>query len=78
MKTFFFHLMPYADLDLSYTDRYDSAWVTLPNSYFDPKVGEKLYAATSANSNSPMNSVSTASASTSTTRPPMASCRRRT
>ena len=43
MKTFFFHLMPYADLDLSYTDRYNSAWVTLPNSYFDPKVGEKLY-----------------------------------
>ena len=43
MKTFFFHLMPYADLDLSYTDRYNSAWVTLPNSYFDPKIGEKLY-----------------------------------
>ncbi len=45
MKTFFFHLMPYADLDLSYTDRYDSAWVTLPNSYFDPARGQKLYAA---------------------------------
>ena len=44
MKTFFFHLMPYADLDLSYTDRHNSAWVTLPNSYFDPAVGEKLYA----------------------------------
>src|SRR5712692_8647508 len=43
MKTFFFHLMPYADLDLSYTDRHNSAWVTLPNSYFDPKVGEGLY-----------------------------------
>jgi alkanesulfonate monooxygenase SsuD/methylene tetrahydromethanopterin reductase-like flavin-dependent oxidoreductase (luciferase family) len=44
MKTFFFHLMPYADLDLSYTDRHNSAWVTLPNSYFDPAVGQKLYA----------------------------------
>jgi alkanesulfonate monooxygenase SsuD/methylene tetrahydromethanopterin reductase-like flavin-dependent oxidoreductase (luciferase family) len=44
MKTFFFHLMPYADLDLSYTDRHDSAWVTLPNSYFDPAVGQRLYA----------------------------------
>jgi alkanesulfonate monooxygenase SsuD/methylene tetrahydromethanopterin reductase-like flavin-dependent oxidoreductase (luciferase family) len=43
MKTFFFHLMPYGDLDLSYADRYNSAWVTLPNSYFDPKVGRKLY-----------------------------------
>jgi alkanesulfonate monooxygenase SsuD/methylene tetrahydromethanopterin reductase-like flavin-dependent oxidoreductase (luciferase family) len=43
MKTFFFHLMPYADLDLSYTDRHNSAWVTLPNSYFDPAVGHKLY-----------------------------------
>jgi alkanesulfonate monooxygenase SsuD/methylene tetrahydromethanopterin reductase-like flavin-dependent oxidoreductase (luciferase family) len=43
MKTFFFHLMPYADLDLSYTDRHNSAWVTLPNSYFDPTVGQKLY-----------------------------------
>jgi alkanesulfonate monooxygenase SsuD/methylene tetrahydromethanopterin reductase-like flavin-dependent oxidoreductase (luciferase family) len=43
MKVFFFHLMPYADLDLSYADRYNSAWVTLPNSYFDPKVGQRLY-----------------------------------
>ena len=44
MKTFFFHLMPYADFDLSYTERHNSAWVTLPNSYFDPAVGQKLYA----------------------------------
>jgi alkanesulfonate monooxygenase SsuD/methylene tetrahydromethanopterin reductase-like flavin-dependent oxidoreductase (luciferase family) len=43
MKTFFFHLMPYANLDLSYTDKHNSAWVTLPNSYFDPKVGQGLY-----------------------------------
>jgi alkanesulfonate monooxygenase SsuD/methylene tetrahydromethanopterin reductase-like flavin-dependent oxidoreductase (luciferase family) len=43
VKTFFFHLMPYAALDLSYTDRHDSAWVTLPNSFFDPAVGQKLY-----------------------------------
>ena len=42
MKTFFFHLMPYAVLDLSYTDRHNSAWV-MPNSYFDPAVGQKLY-----------------------------------
>jgi alkanesulfonate monooxygenase SsuD/methylene tetrahydromethanopterin reductase-like flavin-dependent oxidoreductase (luciferase family) len=43
MKTFFFHLMPYADLDLSFTERHNSAWVTLPNSYFDPAAGRKLY-----------------------------------
>jgi len=43
MKTFFFHLMPYDSLDLSYADRYNSAWVTLPNSYFDPADGEPLY-----------------------------------
>ncbi|MGE4011385.1 MAG: LLM class flavin-dependent oxidoreductase, partial [Alphaproteobacteria bacterium] len=43
MKFFFFHLMPYADLDLSYADKYNSAWVTLPNTYFDPKKGHALY-----------------------------------
>ena len=43
MKFIAFHLMPYADLDLSYTDRYDSAWVTLPNSYYDPVKGHALY-----------------------------------
>ena len=37
------HLMPYADLDLSYDEKYDSAWITLPNSYYDPKKGAKLY-----------------------------------
>ena len=28
----------------SYTERHNSAWVTLPNSYFDRAVGQKLYA----------------------------------
>ena len=31
MKVLFFHLMPYADLDLDYDQKYDSAWVTLSN-----------------------------------------------
>ena len=31
MKFFFFHLMPYADLDLDYDRKYNSAWITLPN-----------------------------------------------
>ena len=43
MKFFFFHLMPYAALDLDYDKTYDSAWVTLPNSYYDPKIGHQLY-----------------------------------
>ncbi len=43
MRFTLFHLMPYADLDLSYTDTYNSAWTTLPNSYYDPKKGAKLY-----------------------------------
>ena len=43
MKFFFFHLMPFADLDLSYDQKYDSAWVTLPNSYYDPAKGHRLY-----------------------------------
>jgi alkanesulfonate monooxygenase SsuD/methylene tetrahydromethanopterin reductase-like flavin-dependent oxidoreductase (luciferase family) len=43
MKFFMFHLMPYADLDLSYSRDHDAAWVTLPNSYYDPVKGHKLY-----------------------------------
>ncbi|MDH7796888.1 MULTISPECIES: LLM class flavin-dependent oxidoreductase [unclassified Beijerinckia] len=43
MQFFLFHLMPYADLDLSASDKYQSAWVTLPNSYYDPRKGHLLY-----------------------------------
>jgi alkanesulfonate monooxygenase SsuD/methylene tetrahydromethanopterin reductase-like flavin-dependent oxidoreductase (luciferase family) len=43
MKFYMMHLMPYADLDLDYDQKYNSAWVTLPNSYYDPKKGAKLY-----------------------------------
>jgi len=43
MKFVAFHLMPYADLDLSYSETYDSAWVTLPNTYYDPIRGHELY-----------------------------------
>jgi alkanesulfonate monooxygenase SsuD/methylene tetrahydromethanopterin reductase-like flavin-dependent oxidoreductase (luciferase family) len=42
MKFVFFHLMPYADLDPG-ADKTPSAWVTLPNSYYDPKKGAALY-----------------------------------
>jgi alkanesulfonate monooxygenase SsuD/methylene tetrahydromethanopterin reductase-like flavin-dependent oxidoreductase (luciferase family) len=43
VKLFFFHLMPYGDLDLSYADKHDTAWVTLPNSYFDRTKGTAIY-----------------------------------
>lgn len=43
MKFYCFHLMPYAALDPDYDKKYDSAWVTLPNSYYDPKIGHQLY-----------------------------------
>jgi len=43
MKVFCFHLMPYANLDMSYADKYRAAWVVLPNTYFDPKIGHELY-----------------------------------
>jgi alkanesulfonate monooxygenase SsuD/methylene tetrahydromethanopterin reductase-like flavin-dependent oxidoreductase (luciferase family) len=43
MKFYMIHLMPFADLDLSYDKHHNSAWVTLPNSYYDPQKGAKLY-----------------------------------
>ena len=43
MRSFFFHLMPYQDLDLDYDKTHRSAWVTLPNSYYDPVKGHALY-----------------------------------
>jgi len=43
MQVFMFHLMPYAYLDMGYTDKYRAAWVVLPNTYFDPKKGHELY-----------------------------------
>jgi alkanesulfonate monooxygenase SsuD/methylene tetrahydromethanopterin reductase-like flavin-dependent oxidoreductase (luciferase family) len=43
MKFFFFHLMPYTALDPDYSKTHKSAWVTLPNSYYDPKIGHELY-----------------------------------
>ena len=43
MKAFMFHLMPYAALDMEERGRHPSAWVTLPNSLYDPKNGHQLY-----------------------------------
>lgn len=43
MKVLIFHLMPYADLDMSFEGKYRAPWVVLPNTYFDPKKGHELY-----------------------------------
>ncbi|HAC33102.1 MAG TPA: LLM class flavin-dependent oxidoreductase [Gammaproteobacteria bacterium] len=43
MKFFNFHLMPYADIDLNLIREHGSAWVTFPNSHYDPQVGSQLY-----------------------------------
>ena len=43
MEFYLFHLMPYADLDLSQTDTYETSWVKLPNSNYDPRKGHLLY-----------------------------------
>ena len=40
MRCFAFHLMPYIGLDPSYEG---PAWVTVPNSLYDPVVGSQLY-----------------------------------
>ncbi|HET8842108.1 MAG TPA: hypothetical protein VFN35_11610, partial [Ktedonobacteraceae bacterium] len=39
----YFHLMPWPDLPPDFDENYDSAWVTLPNSNYDPVKGHKLY-----------------------------------
>ncbi len=43
MQFYFAHLMPYADLDPAAAEHHSTAWVTLPNSYYDPEKGHALY-----------------------------------
>jgi alkanesulfonate monooxygenase SsuD/methylene tetrahydromethanopterin reductase-like flavin-dependent oxidoreductase (luciferase family) len=43
MKFFNFHLMPYRHVDLDAIKRNGSAWVTLTNAHYDPKLGAELY-----------------------------------
>jgi len=35
--------MPYADLDMDYQDTHETAWLKLPNSYYDREKGHALY-----------------------------------
>ncbi|MGH8060380.1 MAG: LLM class flavin-dependent oxidoreductase [Candidatus Entotheonellia bacterium] len=43
MRFYCFHLMPWAYLPEDFPQRYDSAWVTCPNSLYDPELGHPLY-----------------------------------
>ncbi len=43
MKVYFFHLMPYAHVDMAEIDKHRSAWVMLPNTNFDAGKGRALY-----------------------------------
>jgi alkanesulfonate monooxygenase SsuD/methylene tetrahydromethanopterin reductase-like flavin-dependent oxidoreductase (luciferase family) len=39
----FIHLMPWPHLPADFDEKYDSTWVTLPNSIYDPLKGHELY-----------------------------------
>jgi alkanesulfonate monooxygenase SsuD/methylene tetrahydromethanopterin reductase-like flavin-dependent oxidoreductase (luciferase family) len=39
----YFHLMPWPYLPEDFSEKYDSAWVTLPNSIYDPVKGHEVY-----------------------------------
>src|SRR5262249_17331621 len=43
MQVLNFHLMPYPEIPGNPYDKYDSAWITFPNTYFDPKVAHATY-----------------------------------
>ena len=43
MKFFNFHLMPYRHVDIDAIGKHGSAWVTFPNSHYDPVKGAELY-----------------------------------
>ena len=43
MNVTLFHLMSYADLDFEATKEYETVWMKLPNKFYDPVKGHKLY-----------------------------------
>lgn len=43
MKCFFFHLMSWPYLPADFDQKYDSAWIWLPNALYDPVKGHTLY-----------------------------------
>ena len=43
MKFWMFHLMPWPHLPQDFEEKYDTAWVTCPNTLFDPQRGPEVY-----------------------------------
>jgi hypothetical protein len=43
MSFYFIHLMPWPYLPADFDTAYDSTWVTLPNTIYDPVKGHELY-----------------------------------
>src|SRR5258708_39094077 len=43
MQVYCFHLMPWSHLSEDFSRTHDSAWVTCPNSLYDPELGHPLY-----------------------------------
>jgi len=43
MQSYFFHLMPWTDYPEDFDEKYESSWVTFPNSFYDPVKGAELY-----------------------------------
>ncbi len=43
MQVYFFHLMSWPYLPADFDAKYDSAWIWLPNSLYDPVKGHDLY-----------------------------------
>ena len=43
MQMVCFHLMPWPDLPADFEQTHDSAWLTLPNTIFEPRRGHTLY-----------------------------------
>jgi alkanesulfonate monooxygenase SsuD/methylene tetrahydromethanopterin reductase-like flavin-dependent oxidoreductase (luciferase family) len=43
VKFYAFNLMPYPELEDGFKEKYQSDWVTYPNSHFDPVRGRELY-----------------------------------
>ena len=69
MKFVCFHLMPYRPLDFEAAKNYRSAWVVLPNSFYDPVKGAAEYVPISTSLLTPKSSASTPSTSTNIIRP---------
>ena len=43
MQSYFFHLMPWTDYPDDFDEKYESSWVTFPNTFYDPVKGAELY-----------------------------------